>query len=87
MFGVDVDYTKAMAIITSMYFLASIVPSISIFDVVLKGSVALFLFGYADVNELTILTIITLMWLLNFVIPSVFGSYFVLNFKLPRNEA
>jgi hypothetical protein len=87
MFGVDVDYTKAMAIITSMYFLASILPSISIFDVVLKGSVALFLFGYADVNELTILTIITLMWLLNFVIPSVFGSYFVLNFKLPRNEA
>ena len=84
MFGVDVEYTKAMVVITSMYLLASIVPSISIFDVVIKGSIAVFLFGYVEVNELTILSIITLMWLLNYVVPSVFGSYFVLNFKLPQ---
>lgn len=83
-FGVDVDYSKAMVVITSMYFLASIVPSIAIFDIVIKGSVAVFLFSYVEVNELTILSIITLMWLLNFVIPSVIGSYFVLNFKLPK---
>ena len=86
MFGVDVDYSKAMVVITSMYFLASILPSISIFDVVIKGSVAVFLFSYVEVNELTILSIITLMWLLNFIIPSIFGSYFVLNFKLPKIE-
>jgi hypothetical protein len=87
LFGVEVDYTKAMVVITSMYFLASIVPSISIFDVVIKGSVAVFLFGFVEVNELTILSIILLMWLLNFAIPSLFGSYFVLNFKLPKAEA
>lgn len=86
LFGVDVDYTKAMVVITSMYFTASIVPSISIFDVIIKGSVAVFLFGYVQVNELTILSIITIMWLLNFAIPSVFGSYFVLNFKLPKQQ-
>nr|WP_231850278.1 lysylphosphatidylglycerol synthase domain-containing protein [Winogradskyella sp. PG-2] len=85
-FGVNADYAKAMVVITSMHFLASILPSISIFDVVIKGSVAVFLFGYVEVNELTILSIVTLMWLLNFVIPSLFGSYFVLNFKLPSNE-
>ncbi|WP_178987228.1 lysylphosphatidylglycerol synthase domain-containing protein [Winogradskyella schleiferi] len=83
-FGVHIDYLDTMVIITSMYLLASILPSISIFDVVVKGSIAVFLFGYADINELTILSITTIMWLLNFVIPSVFGSYFVLNFKLPK---
>ncbi|MEO1030364.1 MAG: lysylphosphatidylglycerol synthase domain-containing protein [Bacteroidota bacterium] len=86
-FGVDVDYSKAMVVITSLYFLASIIPSISIFDVVVKGSVAVFLFGYVQVNELTILSVITIMWVLNFAIPSLFGSYFVLNFKLPKIEA
>lgn len=86
LFDVDVDYSKAMVVITSMYFLASIVPSISIFDVVIKGSVAVFLFGFVEVNELTILSIIMIMWLLNFVIPSVFGSYFVLNFRLPKQQ-
>ncbi|WP_422107084.1 lysylphosphatidylglycerol synthase domain-containing protein [Winogradskyella sp.] len=86
-FGVDVDYSKAMVVITSLYLLASIIPSISIFDVVVKGSVAVFLFGYVQVNELTILSVITIMWVLNFAIPSLFGSYFVLNFKLPKIEA
>ncbi len=85
-FGVDVDYPIAMVVISSMYFLASIIPSISIFDVVVKGSVAVFLFSYVDVNELTILSVITIMWLLNFAIPSMFGSYFVLNFKLPKSD-
>lgn len=85
-FGVAIDYLDAMVVITSMYFLASIIPSISIFDVVIKGSVAVFLFSFLKINELTILTIITSMWLLNFVIPSVFGGYYILNFRLPNAE-
>lgn len=85
-FGVEVGYFKAMVVITSMYLLASIIPSITIFDVVVKGSVAVFLFGFVQVNELTILSITTIMWLLNFAIPSVFGSYFVLNFKLTTTK-
>ena len=83
-FGVDIDYTQAIIVIASMYLLASIVPTISFFDVIIKGSVAVFLFSYLNVNEFTILSITTIMWLLNFVIPSIFGSYFVLNFKLPK---
>ena len=83
-FGVNISYSDAMITISSMYLLASIIPTISIFDVVIKGSIAVFLFGYIEINELTILSITTLMWLLNFVIPSTIGSYFVLNFKLPK---
>lgn len=85
-FGVQLEYFDAMIVICSMYLLASIIPTISFFDVVVKGSVAVFLFSFLGVNELTILSITTTMWLLNFVIPSVFGSYFVLNFKLPNSE-
>ena len=76
-----------MIVITSMYLLASIIPSIFIFDVVIKGSVAVYLFSIVGVNELTVLCIVTLMWLLNFVTPSVFGSYYVLNFNLPKNTS
>ena len=82
-FGVDISYFAAMIVITSMYFLASIIPSISIFDVVVKGSVAVFLFSFIEVNELIVLSTTTIMWLLNFALPSLFGSYYVINFKLP----
>lgn len=84
-FGIDVYYTNAMLIITSMYLLASVIPTLTIFDVVIKGSVALYLFNIVGVNDLTVLSIITLMWLLNFVIPALLGSFFVLNAKAHKS--
>ncbi|MGB5419432.1 lysylphosphatidylglycerol synthase domain-containing protein [Algibacter sp.] len=85
-FKVELSYFDAIIIITTMYLLASIIPSIFIFDVVIKGSIAVYLFSFAGVNEFIILCIITTMWILNFVIPSIFGSYYVLNYKLPKTE-
>ena len=85
-FKININYFDAMILITSMYFLSSVIPSIFIFDVIIKGSVAIYLFSFIQVNELTILSIITLMWLLNFVLPSFFGSFYVLNFNLPKDE-
>lgn len=85
-FGVNVSYYNAMVVITTMYFFASIIPTIFIFDVVVKGSVAVYLFSIIGVNELTILCIIMTMWLLNVVLPSVFGSYYVLNFNLSKDS-
>ena len=85
-FGVDISYINAMMVITTMYLLSSIIPSIFIFDVVIKGGVAVYLFSIIGINELTVLCIITLMWMLNFVLPSVFGSYYVLNFNLPKEQ-
>ena len=83
LFGVDITYIDAMVLISTMYLVVSVIPTIFIFDVVVKGSVALYVFGFADINNITILCVTTLMWLLNFVLPSIFGSYSVLNFNLP----
>tara|TARA_B100000809_G_C15102088_1_gene517309 strand:+ start:547 stop:1548 length:1002 start_codon:yes stop_codon:yes gene_type:complete len=85
-FGVDLTYLNAMTVITSMYLLASIIPSIFIFDVIIRGSVAVYLFSIVGVDEFTIVSIIMVMWLLNFVLPSIFGSYYVLNFNPPKTE-
>ena len=85
-FDVNITYVSAMMVITTMYLLSSVIPSIFIFDVVIKGSVAVYLFSMLGVNDLTVLCVVTLMWVLNFVIPSVFGSYYVLNFNLPKVE-
>ncbi len=87
LFGIEISYLQAMMLVTSMYLLASIIPSIFAFDVVVKGSVAIYLFGFMGVNAVTVLCIVTLMWVFNFVIPSVFGSYFVLKFNLPETNS
>jgi len=89
-FGVDVYYLNAMILISSFYLISSIIPTIFIFDMVVKGSVGLYLFEIIGVNSLTILSITTLMWILNFVIPSTFGSIYVLKYdskKLFKSES
>lgn len=81
LFGLNTSYVTAMSTITSMYLITSLIPMLFIFDVIVKGSLAVWLFGYLNVPELTILMVVSLMWILNFVLPSMLGSYFVLNFN------
>ncbi len=80
-FNIQIDYTTAMSFISSMYLLASLVPSLSFFDWLIKGSVALWVFSFVGNYELVVVTISLVMWALNFGIPAIFGSYFVLNFS------
>lgn len=86
LFGVDADYITLMSLIYCMYFFASFIPSLSIFDWVIKGSVAVWLFQLIEINELTIITVTTFMWILNFALPAIIGSVFILNFKTTQYE-
>lgn len=86
LFGINMSYLEAMTVISTMYLLASVIPSIFLFDVVIKGSVAVYLFSFVEVSAFIILVIITLMWVFNFVLPSIVGSYFVMNFNFPVDD-
>tara|TARA_R110002073_G_scaffold313380_3_gene485319 strand:- start:28061 stop:29011 length:951 start_codon:yes stop_codon:yes gene_type:complete len=80
-FDVDISYINTMACISSMYLISSIIPMLSLFDFVIKGSVALIVFGFFDVSPIIIVSISTLMWILNFAFAAIIGSYFVLTFR------
>ncbi len=81
LFNFEIDVFTALSFTSSMYLLASIIPAISLFDVVIKGSISVYLFSLLGFNSISILSIVLIMWLLNFAIPAIIGSYFVLTFK------
>lgn len=83
-FNFDIIYFDAMMCIFSMYLIASIIPMLSLFDVVIKSSVALLIFSFYQVNDSSILAIVLIMWIFNFVLPSIVGSYFVLTFNTDK---
>lgn len=85
-FDCEVSYSIGLATIFLMYFLASIIPSIHLMDIAIKGSVALFLFGKLGISEWKIATISFLMWFFNLVIPVIIGSIFVLKFQIHKKE-
>ncbi len=80
-FKADISYINALIAITTTYLIASTIPMWSFLDVVLKGTVAVWVFSFLQVPSLNILSITTLMWFFNFVIPALIGCYFVITFK------
>jgi lysylphosphatidylglycerol synthase-like protein len=76
-FEAKIDVSEAMPIILAMYLLASVIPTIFIFDVVIRGGIAVWLFSLAGIPEWPVLCTVLAMWLLNFVIPAVWGSFYV----------
>lgn len=80
-FNFEIAYSTALSTIFIMYFLASIIPSIHLMDVAIKGSVAVYLFGNLGIESWKIISTTSLMWLFNLVLPVLIGSYFVLRFK------
>lgn len=80
-FGAQIDVANAFPMIFAMYLLVSIVPMLFFFDVVVRGGVAVWLFSYLQVPELIVLSTVLAMWILNFVIPSIIGGFFVLTYN------
>ena len=80
-FKIDFPYLETISAITSVYLIASIIPMLSLFDVILKGSIAIWVFSFLNIDPIIILSITTLAWILNFVLPAIIGSYFVITFK------
>ena len=81
-FDVDLPYSTLIATISSVYFLASSLPTFQFLDFAVKGSVSVYFFGILGVNEWIVIFISTLMWFFNVVLPVIIGTYYVLNFKI-----
>ncbi|RFN59479.1 lysylphosphatidylglycerol synthase domain-containing protein [Marixanthomonas ophiurae] len=80
-FDANISILKAVPLIFAMYLLVSILPSFFVFDVVVRGGVAVWLFSLAGVDELTVLCTVFTMWLLNFILPALIGGFYVARYK------
>lgn len=76
-FEPEIAYLQVAPVIWCMYLIASFIPTFSIIDFAIKGSVALLLFSSFPVEEFSIISSALLMWAFNFGIPAFLGMYFI----------
>jgi hypothetical protein len=81
-FGAEIRISEAIPLLFSMYLFVSVIPTIFIFDLAVRGGVAIWLFSLVGVSEMAILSTVLAMWVLNFVFPAIWGSFYVVNYKL-----
>ncbi len=62
-------------VIAFYYLVVSVVPTIFISDLLVKGSVSIYLFSLVSVDEITIIAVVLSAWFVNFVIPTLIGTF------------
>ena len=83
-YGVSITLFEAFPILFVMYFLASVIPTFLVLDMIAKGGIAIWLFSFLGVSEIAVAATVFTMWLLNFIFPAILGSYYVICYK-PEN--
>lgn len=81
LFDVETTYSKTLFLLFAFYFIASIIPSLPIFDWLVKGSIAIMILELISIDDAVIIVITTIMWLLNFALPAIIGGYSILKYE------
>lgn len=85
MFSVEIPLFHGLMIITLVFFIMTAIPTVTLAELGVRGSVSLFFIGmyFETFSELTdkinigILSSTSLLWLINLAIPAIIGTIFV----------
>lgn len=84
LFAVDISYFDAIVLNMVMLFAISVIPTIAISEIGVRGSVALYLFSLVSANAIGILSATFLLWVINLLVPAIIGNFFVFTLKFFR---
>ncbi|HEY9114709.1 MAG TPA: lysylphosphatidylglycerol synthase domain-containing protein [Bacteroidales bacterium] len=93
-FHVPINYFNGIAIISVVYLLMTIIPTIALTELGVRGSVSLFVFGlyFETLNlwnaqmGLGVVSASTLLWLFNLAFPALLGTIFVYSLRFFRTK-
>lgn len=75
--GINISALEAATAIPTMYLLVTFTPSLSVSEPAIRGSMALFVFSVFSDNQIGIILTGIGVWLINFVLPMLVGSFFL----------
>ncbi len=83
-FGIPIGWMEAWILISSIFFVQTFVPSVALAELGVRGNLALYFIGFTGSASAAILSAAFSLWMLNLIIPSIFGLVFITqsgNFK------
>lgn len=74
--NIQISILQAFISISLLYLFSTLIPTTTLLELGIKGSLAIFFIGLFSNNLLHILLTIMTLWVINLVIPSIIGSIF-----------
>jgi hypothetical protein len=84
MLSIPVGWIDLSIAIMALLFFLSMIPAISLTDLVIRGQLFLLLMAPFYQNDVMLIALTTLIWIVNFLIPSIIGAVLLLGFRLKR---
>ncbi len=78
-FYVELDDVLLLGLISTVYLLTTLIPSIFFGKLFVRESVAVFVFSFVNLESPLVLLIAFLLWLINLAIPAILGGMIWLN--------
>ncbi len=85
-FGVKFDYVTGFAIVSVIFLIMAIIPTIAIAELGIRGKVALAVAGQFTSQLLAVTAGTALIWFLNLIIPSVIGLIFLSRLRINKRS-
>ena len=79
--GINIDLPTALMLIFSIFFVQTIIPSIAIVELGIRGKVALYFMDFVKANSLAVLTAAFGLWMVNLLFPAFIGFLVLLRKK------
>lgn len=84
MLGMDIPFWVLGSSIAVLFLFLSILPTISISELVVRGQLLLLILAPWYPNEGMIIVLSSLIWVVNFLIPAIIGACLLLGFRLKQ---
>ena len=83
-FTIPVPIFELWMALSVMFLCLSIIPAISLTDLVIRGQLIVLLLANWYDNSLMLICLSTLIWSVNFLLPAIIGAFLLLNFRLKQ---
>ena len=83
-FQVDISLSESLTMSSLVFLTISIIPTIALTEIGVRGSIAIYFFGLVSANHIGILTATFALWFTNLVLPALLGTILVYNLKFFR---
>lgn len=84
-FGIEIGFTAAIIGIGTIFLLQTSIPVIPLMGLIVRGKVALFVWGIFSNNSIAILASTFGLWILNLIVPALLGMIFIANINVLKN--
>lgn len=82
--NIDVTFIESLTMSALTFLSMSVIPTIALTEIGVRGSVAIYFFGFLSENVIGIMTAAFTLWIINLVIPAIIGTLFVYQLKFFR---